>query len=40
MKEQKELDPKTQKTVEVISKVIALTIGGGFIYWMFTLINF
>lgn len=38
--EKKELDPKTQKTVEVISKVIALAGGGAFIYWMFTLLNF
>jgi len=29
-----------KKTVEAISKVIALAIGGSFIYWMFTLINF
>lgn len=29
-----------KKTVEAISKVIAIAIGGGFIYWMFTLLNF
>ena len=28
-----------KKTVELISRLIALAIGGGFIYWMFTLIN-
>ena len=35
--EKKEPNPKT---VEAISKVIAITIGGAFIYWMVTLINF
>lgn len=34
MKEKKELTEKEKKTIEGISKFIAVAIGAGFIYWV------
>jgi len=35
-----EKNEPNKKTVEMVSKLIAIAIGGSFVYWMITLLNF